>query len=45
MREHGTGAPFGFDVLGSVSHCFHEPCTATLDFTDMNLYIARGKTT
>jgi len=38
-------APFGFDVLGSVSRCFHKPYTATLDFTDMNLYIARGKTT
>jgi tetratricopeptide (TPR) repeat protein len=38
-------APFGFDVLGSVSHCFHKPYTATLDFTDMNLYITRGKPT
>ncbi|MFF0311389.1 tetratricopeptide repeat protein [Streptosporangium sp. NPDC004379] len=37
-------APNGFDVPVAFFHCFHKPSTATLDFTDMNLYyIARGK--
>jgi tetratricopeptide (TPR) repeat protein len=33
----------GFDVLGHFAHCFWKPYNITLDFTDMNLYIARGK--
>jgi hypothetical protein len=36
---HGSG----FDVMGYFAHCFWKPYNITLDFTDMNLYIARGK--
>jgi hypothetical protein len=36
-------APFGFDLLGHFSHSFYKPCNVTLDFTGMNLYVARGK--
>jgi tetratricopeptide (TPR) repeat protein len=35
----------GFDVMGYFAHCFWKPYNITLDFTDMNLYIARGKAT
>jgi tetratricopeptide (TPR) repeat protein len=35
----------GFDVMGWFAHCFYKPYNITLDFTDMNLYIARGKAT
>jgi tetratricopeptide (TPR) repeat protein len=37
--------PFGtgFDTMGWFAHCFWKPYNITLDFTDMNLYIARGK--
>ncbi|RAY14142.1 hypothetical protein DPM19_17890 [Actinomadura craniellae] len=35
----------GFDVLASFFHPFYKPYNITLDFTDMNLYIARGKAT
>ncbi|MEU5884089.1 aspartyl protease family protein [Spirillospora sp. NPDC047279] len=38
-------APFGFDAPAAFSHCFHKPYNVTLDFTGMNLYIARGKAT
>ncbi|GAA2448308.1 hypothetical protein GCM10010191_77180 [Actinomadura vinacea] len=38
-------APFGFDVRAAFFHSFHKPYNITLDFTDMNLYIARGKAT
>jgi tetratricopeptide (TPR) repeat protein len=38
-----ASAPYGFDVLGHFSHSFYKPYNVTLDFTDMNLYIARGK--
>jgi tetratricopeptide (TPR) repeat protein len=38
-------APLGFDVLGHFSHSFYKPYNITLDFTNMNLYIARGKAT
>ncbi|MFC4008616.1 aspartyl protease family protein [Nonomuraea purpurea] len=38
-------APFGFDVSAAFFHCFYKPYNVTLDFTDMNLYIARGKAT
>jgi hypothetical protein len=38
-------APNGFDVLASFFHPFYKPYNVTLDFTDMNLYIARGKAT
>jgi hypothetical protein len=37
--------PYGFDVLASFFHSFYKPYNITLDFTDMNLYIARGKAT
>lgn len=33
----------GFDVLAHFSHSFYKPYNVTLDFTDMNVYIARGK--
>ncbi|MEW1844622.1 aspartyl protease family protein [Nonomuraea angiospora] len=37
--------PFGtgFDTMGWFSHCFWKPYNITVDFTDMNLYIARGE--
>ncbi|MBE1560381.1 hypothetical protein [Nonomuraea africana] len=35
----------GFDVLANFSHSFFKPYNVTLDFTDMNVYIARGKAT
>jgi tetratricopeptide (TPR) repeat protein len=38
-------APNGFDVLAAFFHPFYKPYNITLDFTDMNLYIARGKAT
>jgi hypothetical protein len=38
-------APLGFDVPAAFFHSFFKPYNITLDFTDMNLYIARGKAT
>ncbi len=35
-------APNGFDVPASFFHSFHKPNNITLDFVDMNLYLARG---
>ncbi|RCG26855.1 hypothetical protein DQ384_28670 [Sphaerisporangium album] len=35
----------GFDVLANFSHSFYKPYNVTLDFTDMNVYIARGQAT
>ena len=35
--------PYGFDVPAHFAHCFYKPYNVTLDFTGMNLYIARGK--
>lgn len=35
--------PHGFDVSAHFSHCFYKPYNVTLDFTGMNVYIARGK--
>ncbi|MEU7742704.1 aspartyl protease family protein [Nonomuraea sp. NPDC049158] len=39
--------PFGtgFDAMGWFSHCFWKPYNITVDFTDMKLYLARGKAT
>jgi tetratricopeptide (TPR) repeat protein len=37
--------PYGFDVPAHFAHCFYKPYNITLDFTDMNVYIARGKAT
>ncbi len=37
--------PYGFDVPATFFHSFYKPYNITLDFTDMNLYIARGKAT
>lgn len=34
---------YGFDSLGGFFHSFYKPYNITLDFTDMNVYIARGK--
>ncbi|MEV5978377.1 aspartyl protease family protein [Streptomyces sp. NPDC052114] len=36
-------APYGFDVPAAFFHSFHKPYNVTVDFTAMNLYIARGK--
>ncbi|GIH94225.1 aspartyl protease family protein [Planobispora siamensis] len=36
-------SPHGFDVPAAFFHSFHKPNTITLDFTDMNLYVARGQ--
>jgi hypothetical protein len=33
---------FGFDGLGHFAHSFFKPYNITLDFTGMNLYIARS---
>lgn len=33
----------GFDVLAHFSHSFYKPYNVTLDFADMNIYIAHGK--
>jgi tetratricopeptide (TPR) repeat protein len=41
-NPRGELNPFGFDGLGYFPHSFFKPYTITLDFTDMNLYIARG---
>jgi Tetratricopeptide repeat/Aspartyl protease len=35
----------GFDAIGHFAHTFWKPYNVTLDFTTMNLYIARGKAT
>jgi hypothetical protein len=37
--------PYGFDVPAHFAHCFYKPYNVTLDFTDMNVYMARGKAT
>jgi tetratricopeptide (TPR) repeat protein len=42
-RAGRSSAPLGFDNLGHFSHSFWKPYNITVDFTDMNLYIARGK--
>ncbi|GAA4231720.1 hypothetical protein GCM10022254_29710 [Actinomadura meridiana] len=44
-NPNATLAPFGFDIPTAFFHCFHKPYNITLDFTDMHLYIARGKAT
>lgn len=41
-KQSATGSA-GFDTLGHVPHSFWKPYNITVDFTDMNLYIARGK--
>ncbi|MEU8800914.1 aspartyl protease family protein [Spirillospora sp. NPDC048819] len=38
-------SPSGFDTLGAFFHPFYKPYNITLDFTEMNVYIARGKAT
>ncbi|MFI6738705.1 retropepsin-like aspartic protease [Nonomuraea sp. NPDC050451] len=38
-------APLGFDVPATFFHSFYKPYNITLDFTHMNLYIARGQAT
>ena len=35
-------APYGFDVPAHFAHTFWKPYTITLDFTGMNLFLARG---
>jgi tetratricopeptide (TPR) repeat protein len=42
-NNRSATAPHGFDVLGHFAHSFYKPYNITLDFTDMNVYIARGK--
>jgi tetratricopeptide (TPR) repeat protein len=41
-NNHPPGGEY--DVLGHVAHSFWKPYNVTLDFTDMNVYIARGRT-
>jgi hypothetical protein len=36
---------YGFDVWAHLAHGFFKPYNLTLDFTNMNVYIARGKAT
>lgn len=36
-------AGYEFDAPAHLDHCFFKPYDITLDFTDMNLYITRGK--
>jgi hypothetical protein len=38
-------APYGYDVPAALFHCFWKPYNITLDFTNMSLYVARGKAT
>ncbi|SEH00927.1 Tetratricopeptide repeat-containing protein [Nonomuraea solani] len=38
-------APLGFDVPATFFHSFYKPYNITLDFTGMNVYIARGAAT
>ncbi|MFI0453376.1 aspartyl protease family protein [Actinomadura sp. 6N118] len=45
MNPKRSLTPYGFDVPAHISHSFWKPYNITLDFTDMNLYIARGKAT
>ncbi|MFC4061565.1 hypothetical protein ACFOWE_24970 [Planomonospora corallina] len=33
----------GAAVLADISHSFYKPYNVTLDFTGMNVYIARGR--
>lgn len=33
----------GFEILAHFSHSFYKPYNITLDFTDMNVYVARGQ--
>ncbi|GAA3771663.1 hypothetical protein GCM10022225_68660 [Plantactinospora mayteni] len=42
-NENRKPAPYGFDVLGHFSHSFWKPYHITVDFTGMNVYIARGR--
>ncbi|GAA0935255.1 aspartyl protease family protein [Virgisporangium aurantiacum] len=44
-KRRSTVNPLGFDELGHFPHTFFKPYTVTLDFTEMNLYIARGTAT
>ncbi|WP_369242053.1 aspartyl protease family protein [Streptomyces sp. R21] len=44
-HPEATLAPYAFDVRASFFHSFHKPYNITVDFTDMNLYIAPGKAT
>ena len=41
-HPQGEIAKLGFDVPAAFFHAFHKPYNATLDFTDMKLYLAHG---
>lgn len=43
VANERAAAPHGFEVLGHFSHSFYKPYHVTLDFTDMQLYIAHGE--
>jgi tetratricopeptide (TPR) repeat protein len=43
--DRPADSPYGFDVLAHFAHSFYKPYNVTLDFTDMNVYITRGKVT
>lgn len=42
-NNRSASTDYGFDVPAHFSHSFYKPYNVTLDFTDMNVYIARGK--
>jgi hypothetical protein len=41
-NDRSSNEGYGFDVLAHFSHSFCKPYNITLDFTDMNVYIARA---
>ncbi|QFG24167.1 aspartyl protease family protein [Actinomadura sp. WMMB 499] len=43
VNPNGPLGRSGFDVLAAFFHSFYKPFNITLDFTEMNVYIARGK--
>ncbi|TYC12445.1 tetratricopeptide repeat protein [Actinomadura syzygii] len=43
--QNAAPGDYGFDVLAHFAHSFYKPFNITLDFTDMNVYVARGKAT
>ncbi|TMR88788.1 aspartyl protease family protein [Nonomuraea basaltis] len=42
MNPKASLTPYGFDLPVTFFHAFYKPYNLTLDFTGMNLYIARG---
>ncbi|MGC7102090.1 tetratricopeptide repeat protein [Amycolatopsis lurida] len=44
-NPNAAGTAHGFDSTAALFHSFYKPYNITLDFTDMNLYIAPGAAT